>query len=70
MKAGDMLTVDFSTRPTLITLNGKNISNLAKPGSTLATGIKPGDFDLSWSAGFGDAAMSVVPTIRNRYASL
>lgn len=70
MRAGDVLTVDFSTRPTLITLNGRNVSNLAKPGSTLATGIEPGDFDLSWSAAFGDAAMSVVPTIRNRYASL
>ena len=70
MRAGDVLTVDFSARPTLITLNGRNVSNLAKPGSTLVTGIEPGDFDLSWSAAFGDAAMSMVPTIRNRYGSI
>lgn len=68
--AGDVMTVDFSARPTTISLNGRNVSNLASPGSTLATGIEPGEFTLEWSAEFGDAAMSVVPTIRDRYATI
>lgn len=67
---GDLLVVDFSARPTTITLNGDNVSNLATSGSTLATGIEQGEFTLEWSAAFGDAAMSVVPTIRDRYASI
>lgn len=70
MSEGDVLTVDFTARPTLITLNGANVSNLAKPGSTLAAAIAPGEFSVSWSAAFGDAAMSVVPTIRNRYTTI
>lgn len=70
MQAGDELVVDFSARPTAITKNGANASQLITPGSTLAAGIEVGDFTLTWSADSGDAALSVVPTIRERYATI
>lgn len=70
MEAGDLLVIDFSARPTTITLNGANVSNMATAGSTLASGIEPGDFVLEWYADGGDAAMSVVPTIRDRYVTV
>lgn len=70
MSAGDAVTVDFSQRPTSITLNGANVSQLTTAGSTLAAGIGVGTFSLSWSAESGDAALSVVPTIRERYATI
>lgn len=70
MKAGDELVFDFSSRPTSITLNGENVSNKAVPGSTLASGIAPGDFTLVWSADSGDAALSVRPTIRERFEAI
>ena len=66
---GDELTVDFSTRPTSILLNGANASQHVTSGSTLATGIEVGRFTLSWSAEEGDAALSIKPSIRERYAS-
>lgn len=67
---GDVLVVDFSARPTAITLNGENIANLATPGSTLATGIEPGEYSLNWDADSGSASLSIVPTIRERYLSI
>lgn len=70
MDAGDRIVVDFSKRPTSIELNGQNISQLTTSGSTLAAGIEVGDFALTWSADSGDAALSVVPTIRERYATI
>lgn len=69
MRAGDELVIDFAARPTSVALNGANASNLVKPGSTLAAGIEVGDFALTWSAKSGDAAMSVEPSIRERYTS-
>lgn len=68
--AGDELVIDFSARPTSITLNGENVSYRATPGSTLATGIEPGDFVLEWNADSGDAAMSVRPYVRDRYVTI
>lgn len=70
MSDGDAVTVDFSQRPTSITLNGENVSQLTTAGSTLAAGIGVGTFALNWSAESGDAALSVVPTIRERYATI
>lgn len=70
LEAGDELVVDFSARPTSIELNGANVSNMALPGSTLATGIEPGRFTLEWSAESGDAAMSVRPYIRDRFVTI
>lgn len=70
MGEGDVLVVDFSARPTSILLNGANVSNMATQGSTLATGIDPGKFELEWDADSGDAAMSVRPSIRDRYVTI
>lgn len=70
LEAGDELVIDFSARPTTIALNGVNVSNMALPGSTLATGIEPGTFELEWSAESGDAAMSVKPYIRDRFVTI
>lgn len=70
MEAGDVLVIDFAQRPTSIMLNGANASHLVKPGSTLASGIEVGEFSISWSAASGDAAMSVKPSIRERYTSV
>ena len=70
LNAGDELVIDFSARPTTIELNGENVSNMALPGSTLATGIEPGTFELGWSAESGDAAMSVKPYIRDRFVTI
>ena len=67
---GDELVIDFSARPTSITLNGENVSYRATQGSTLATGIEPGDFVLEWNADSGDAAMSVRPYVRDRYVTI
>lgn len=67
---GDELTVDFSTRPTRVELNGENVSHLVTSGSTLAAGIEVGEFSLGWSAESGDAALSVRPSIRERYLSI
>lgn len=68
--AGDRFTVDFSQRPTSITLNGANASHLVRPGSTLAAGVEPGRFMVKWSADGGDAALRILPSIRERYASI
>lgn len=70
MEEGDELVIDFSARPTRIELNGSNVSHLASAGSTLAVGIAPGAYSLEWSAGDGDAAMSVRPFIRDRYSTI
>lgn len=70
MDDGDELVIDFSERPTLIELNGENASNLVAPGSTLTAGIEVGRFVLGWSADFGDAALSIRPTIRERFAGI
>lgn len=67
---GDELVVDFSKRPTTVELNGENVSHLVTAGSTLAAGIEVGDFSLGWSAETGDAALSVRPSIRERYLSV
>lgn len=70
MHAGDVLTVDFSARPTAMELNGKNVSHLATPDSTLAAGIPVGRFAVRWSAKSGDAALSIKPSIRERYTAI
>ncbi len=67
---GDALVVDFTARPTAITLNGENVSSKVTRGSTLAAGIPVGAFTVEWSAESGDAALSVVPTIRERYTCI
>ena len=67
---GDTLTIDFSARPTTLELNGGNVSHLVTRGSTLATGIGVGRFSVSWKADSGDAALHVVPTIRERYQTI
>ena len=67
---GDALTVDFSSRPTTVELSGENVSHLVTSGSTLAAGIEVGEFSLGWSAESGDAALSVRPSIRERYLSV
>ena len=70
MADGDVLVIDFESRPTAVELNGKNVSNLVVPGSTLAASIGVGDYTVEWSADSGDAAMSVVPYIRERYTGI
>ena len=70
LSAGDTLTFDFSARPTLVLLNGEDASHLVRPGSTLAAGVEPGRFQVVWSADEGDAALSILPSIRERYASV
>ena len=70
LQAGDELVIDFSARPTTIALNGENVSHLVTAGSTLATGIEVGTFWLGWSADNGDAALSVRPSIRERYIAI
>lgn len=70
MRAGDVLTVDFSARPTAMVLNGKNVSHLATPDSTLAAGIRVGRFVVGWSAKSSDAALSIKPSIRERYTAI
>lgn len=70
MRDGDRIVVDFSARPTTIEMNGENVSHLVTAGSTLATGIEVGDFTLTWDAEFGDAALHIEPTIRERYTSI
>lgn len=67
LAAGDRLVIDFTARPTAIKLNGENVSSKVTRGSTLATGIPVGAFAVEWSAESGDAALSVVPSIRERY---
>lgn len=67
---GDRLVIDFTARPTAITLNGQNVSAKVTRGSTLATGIPVGPFTVEWSAASGDAALSVVPSIRERYTCI
>lgn len=70
LQAGDELVIDFSARPTTIALNGENVSHLVTAGSTLATGIDVGTFYLGWSADSGDAALSVRPSIRERFLAI
>lgn len=70
MQDGDELVLDFESRPTSIALNGKNVSHLVKPGSTLAANIGVGRYDVEWSAESGDASMQVVPSIRERYTGI
>ena len=69
LKAGDELSIDFSARPTAIELNGANASNLIRVGSTLAAGIEVGRFRVEWSADSGDAALEILPSIRERYTA-
>lgn len=70
MADGDALVLDFTERPTRIELNGRNISHLAVPGSTLAASIGVGAYTVEWSAKSGDAAMRVVPSIEERYTGI
>lgn len=70
MRAGDLLVVDFSARPTTVELNGENALNRVTSGSTLATGIGIGTFRLRWSAERGDASLHIEPTIRERYVTI
>lgn len=70
LKNKDELIADFSQRPTTLTLNGVNISHKVTRGSTLASGIPVGNFVVKWSAEKGDASLSVVPSIRERYESI
>lgn len=70
MADGDELVIDFESRPTVIELNGANVSHLVKPGSTLAASIGVGRYDVEWSAESGDASMRVVPSIRERYTGV
>lgn len=70
LHAGDAFAIDFSKRPTSVTLNGRNASHLVKPGSTLASGIEPGRFLVKWNADSGDASMRILPSIRERFASI
>lgn len=70
MQDGDVLIVDFSARPTTVELNGENVLNLVKAGSTLATGIDVGRFTLGWSADSGDASLHIEPSIRERYTTI
>ena len=70
MVEGDVLVIDFESRPTAIELNGNNISHLVKPGGTLAASIGVGAYDVSWSAEAGDVSMQVVPSIRERYTGV
>lgn len=70
MADGDVLVLDFGERPTVITLNGRNVTHLARPGSTLAASIGVGRYTVEWGADSGDAAMRVVPSIRERYTGI
>lgn len=70
LEDGDELVIDFESRPTEISLNGENVSHLVRPGSTLAASIGVGTYDVTWSAESGDAAMQVVPSIRERYTGI
>lgn len=70
MREGDVLVVDFSTRPTTVELNGSNVLSKVAAGSTLATGIGVGDFFVTWSADMGDASLHIVPTIRERFVTI
>ncbi len=70
MQAGDVLVLDFEARPTRIELNGSNVSHMAVPGSTLAASIGVGAYTLAWDAESGDAALRVVPSIRERYTGI
>lgn len=70
LNAGDELVIDFAARPTSITLDGKNVSHLVTRGSTLATGVPVGTFYVEWSAASGDAALSVRPSIHERYTGI
>ena len=70
LSEGDELVIDFESRPTEISINGENVSHLVKPGSTLAASIGVGSYDVTWSAESGDAAMQVVPSIRERYTGI
>lgn len=70
MKAGDALVLDFSTRPASITLNGKNATNLSRYGTSMVAGIDVGTFSITWGATSGDAAMRVIPSIRERYPTI
>lgn len=67
---GDELVVDFSARPTTVTLNGENVSHLVTSGSTLATGVEVGEYWVGWSADGGDASLHVVPSVRDRYVGI
>ena len=70
MTEGDVLILDFESRPTAIELNSSNVSHLVKPGSTLAASIGVGTYDVEWSAESGDVSMQVVPSIRERYTGV
>ena len=70
LDAGDELVIDFSARPTSITLNGENVSHLVTSGSTLAAGVDIGDYVVEWSAESGDAAIQIRPSIMERYTTI
>lgn len=70
LKEGDVLIIDFSKRPTSITLNGANAANLIRVGSTLAAGIEVGKFLVKWSADSGDASLHIWTSFRERYTAV
>ena len=70
MQDGDSLVIDFTKRPTSVLLNGENASAKVSSGSTLAAGIPVGAFHVEWYAESGAAALSVVPSIRERYTCI
>lgn len=70
LQDGDVLIIDFSARPTTFELNGENVSAKVTAGSTLTAGIDVGEFTVTWYADEGDAALSIVPTIHERYPTI
>lgn len=70
LKAGDVLVADFSKAPSEFALNGSDVSAYVSFGSTVYGSIDVGTFTLTWSAESGDAAMSIVPTIRERSVAI
>lgn len=70
MTEGQKLVVDFSSKPTVMELDGKNVSMRVTPGSTLIASLSPGRSTVTWTSDSGDASMSLTPTIRERYVTL
>lgn len=70
MTEGQKLVVDFSAKPTVMELDGKNVSMRVTAGSTLVASLSPGRSTVTWTSDAGDASMSLTPTIRERYVTL
>lgn len=70
MGAGDSLVLDFSTRPTTVTLNGANATHLVSAGSDLVLSVPVGEYFLELRADSGDAALSVEPAIREAHTAI